>query len=349
MRDFSLWIINLVLSVFFIICVVYLLVSRYSADSNLCLDPSSVTCKDYCPKVVQPLPEVSSPPACPDPSAEICRNKVFSARGVVIGELSREGVEKLCTKHLTFDVCKDIKKFTGLSDDEVMNRMQRKNNFHFTGEHLFWNPQSKSELSWYYSTSVSYLFANSLHEPRGLRALEKGIHEPVLDYSGGVGNTVLHLVEDLNMTCQYFGIGLVEKAFAEYRFRSRGHLADSGSGKPKVEIKSPWAANTDWNFDPILGGLPGDSSLGSIIATDVLEHIPNYERVVQRMVDSIRVGGVIVESTPFGKPTGNADDLRIHVSDGGITMEQAMGSRMKKDTDKTSPRSKRSWWVKIKE
>ena len=42
----------------------------------------------------------------------------------------------------------------------------RKGRFHFEGEHAFWNPQSRSELAWYYATSVDYLFANSLHGVR---------------------------------------------------------------------------------------------------------------------------------------------------------------------------------------
>ena len=101
-----------------------------------------------------------------------------------------------------------------------------------------------------------------------------------------------------------------------------------------------------WNvflfkFDPINAALPRDGSLGSIIAMDVLEHIPNYHIVVKAMVESIRVGGAIVEQSPFESPLSDdneGEDLRVHVGDGGIPMEEAMGPTMKKEGPK---------WIKI--
>ena len=67
------------------------------------------------------------------------------------------------------------------------------------------------------------------------------------------------------------------------------------------------------------------------MAIDVLEHIPEYHKVVKNMVDSLRIGGVIIEQPPFSKALKKkAVDVRVHVSDGGVTMEQAMGPRMKR-------------------
>ena len=41
---------------------------------------------------------------------------------------------------------------------------------------------------------------------------------PVLDFSGGVGNTVIMLAS-AGIPCVYFGIGMMEFAFAKYRIR----------------------------------------------------------------------------------------------------------------------------------
>jgi SAM-dependent methyltransferase len=189
---------------------------------------------------------------------------------------------------------------------------------------LFWNPQSSTELAWYYSSSVNYLFANALHpvDSRVVKAsLKKELHEPVLDYSSGVGNNIIYLAER-GFQCQYFGIGIMEKAFSEYRFRKRGYLE-----KGIVEIKHPFV---DGKFDPVQSVLPRDESLGAILALDVLEHIPNYHTVVEAMVESLKVGGVLIESSPFGRPVKGVD-TRVHVGDGGISMTQAMGPRMQRN------------------
>ena len=152
------------------------------------------------------------------------------------------------------------------------------------------------------------------------------LDDPVLDYSGGTGNNAIYLAKK-GLRVQYFGIGMAEKAFARYRVERNG-LQDL------VEFKEPYTRRTGYTFDPINGPLPQDGSLGSILAMDVREHIPNYHKVVEKMVVSIRVGGLIIEHSPFGSEQESSDqgepDLRVHVSTGGISMEEAMGPRMKK-------------------
>jgi hypothetical protein len=230
-------------------------------------------------------------------------------------------VQRFCNHSLTFDVCRDLADFTGLSATELHVRLRRVGRFHFEGEHAFWNPQSSSELAWYYATSVDYLFANAVH-PANAMMLEYVVAqrlEPILDYSGGVGNNVLYLAQQHGLKVQYFGIGLMERAFAEFRIRRRGL-------DQNVSFATPYSAATKWTFDPVQAPLPRDESLGAILAMDVLEHIPNYHLVVAAMVESIRVGGVIVEITPFGTSSENE---AVHLSNGGIGMAQAMGPRMK--------------------
>ena len=62
---------------------------------------------------------------------------------------------------------------------------------------------------------------------------------------------------------------MAEYHFAQYRIMKHG-LED------KVKFIKPFAQKTGFTFDPIGGPLPQDGSLGSILAMDVLEHIPNY-------------------------------------------------------------------------
>jgi len=260
-------------------------------------------------------------------TADYCRTNIFRGNDQGgLGTISPDSVKKVCNHHASFQVCDDLISFTGLSTQEFDQRMERHSNFHFEGEHLFWNPKSATELTWYYTTSVDYLFANSLHVAFGpwFKGLTKE-HEPILDYSGGVGNNVLKLA-GMGIKTQYFGIGQMEKSFAEYRFEKRGYL-QSGL----VEIKTPWSEASRWKFDPIVGVLPRNGSLGAILAIDVLEHIPNYQNVAIAIVDSLRMGGILIENTPFARARiGDKDqDLRVHVSDGGIPMEKALGSRMK--------------------
>lgn len=265
---------------------------------------------------------------------QFCREKVFTTVQQPVQDVV---LENTCNNPATFrfNVCHDLADFTGMAMDEVVIRLARMKQFHFEEEHLFWNPLSSSQLAWYYSTSQSYLFANAIHGARTvvLNLLQKDVHEPVLDYSGGVGNSVLYLAMERGMKCQYFGIGMIEKSFAQFRVAKRGleHM---------ITFLHPWSKNSAWKFDP-LQALPKDGSLGAILADDVLEHIPNYHHAVAAMVDSLKVGGVIIENTPFAPLPVPGADTRIHVHNGGISMAQAMGRRM-------VFREKEGYWEKLR-
>ena len=58
------------------------------------------------------------------------------------------------------------------------------------------------------------------------------------------------------------------------------------------------------------------------------------------MVDSLKIGGVIIENSPFAPTQIAGADTRIHVHNGGISMAQAMGSRM-------VYREKEGYWEKV--
>lgn len=260
-----------------------------------------------------------------EPTLENCRLVFSTQHQGGLGETSLSTIQEHCSNSLLFNVCEDLQDFTGLNNSEFNERMERKGRFHFEGEHLFWNPTSKTELAWYYATSVNYLFANAIHPAVSnmLRHVENKTYEPILDYSGGVGNNILYLAKK-EIKVQYFGIGMAEYAFARYRVEKHGV-------EEYVEFKHPYSAGTGFKFNPIDAPLPRDCSLGSILAMDVLEHIPEYHNVVRAMVESLRMGGIIVENTPFGRNDlkDGEEDLRVHLA-ASMPMEEAMGLRMKK-------------------
>ena len=287
------------------------------------LRPASAECP-VCPECrgcsTDQQPDPPAVAALAPLSVDQCRD-VFGTKGQGgIGVLKNLD---FCDHRNSFQVCEDLRDFTGLAQDELENRLRRQGRFHFEGEHAFWNPQTATELAWYYSTSVDYLFANAAHSLVPIVRKLNLTHAPVLDFSGGVGNHALYLASE-GIQTHYFGIGMMEYNFAEYRIRKRGL-------EQFVDFIKPFTAATNWTFDPVHAALPGDASLGAILAIDVLEHIPEYHKVVKVMVDSLRVGGIIMEQSPFSGALQDGDlDVRVHVSNGGVSLEEAMGVRMKK-------------------
>lgn len=90
-----------------------------------------------------------------------------------MGEVDADVLQQSLRSGDRFDVLSDLMGFTGLTRDEIMPRLRRQGRFHYAAEHAFWNPSSNTELTWFYRTSVDYLFglawyahARSLHTSR---------------------------------------------------------------------------------------------------------------------------------------------------------------------------------------
>jgi|EP00900_Chrysochromulina_parva_P005644 SAM-dependent methyltransferase len=236
-----------------------------------------------------------------------------------------------------FDVLNDLVGFTGMQPNEILPRLRRQGRFHYAAEHAFWDPSSSRELAWYYRSSVDYLFGLAWHgvEPllRG-RAKHKHLRAegPILEFSPGVANNGLYLAMNARVPYVYAGLSVLEASFAQYRAARRG------LGPDRFRVLPPYDVSGDWKLDPLAAFKPSSplhGKIGTILAFDVLEHVPHFERTVAAMVAALRPGGLLVEQSPFeeGDEAGvhehNGTDTRLHTSRHGVTMAQAMGPTMK--------------------
>lgn len=261
--------------------------------------------------------------------SKACRDELVSRRSGTGTPFKTMSMFK--NKYL-FNVTEDLKRYTGLSDSDLARRLTRRGSLHFAAEHAFWEPTNPAELRWYYLHSVSYLFANAAHATNPLCFLLSPEHGPVLDFSGGVGNNVLYLAQK-GVQVTYTGIGQFEFMFTRHRVRQR-------SLEHKVEFAEPY--NAAFELDP-LASLHKPQAYGCIMAFDVLEHIPHFERTVAAMVAALRPGGMLCESSPFAEKSG---ENAIHVTNGGISMQDAMGRQMRQiqfGYRKTSEGAQRCW------
>ena len=159
-----------------------------------------------------------------------------------------------------FHVLDDLQAFTGLSKSEVMERLRRVGIFHYSAEHSFWNPSSSTELTWFYRSSIDYIFGLAWHgvEPL-LRGRMKHRHllaeGPILELAPGAGNNGLYLAMQAKVPYMYAGISLIETSFAQFRAAKRG------LGPDRFRIIPPY---TNWTLDPLAAFRPGTPHHGQV-------------------------------------------------------------------------------------
>ncbi len=194
--------------------------------------------------------------------------------------------EYLCDEE-HFHVLDDLVDFTGLDVDEVAFRVMKKYPTRcaargwFFEEWDYHDPSSQREIDWFYKCASSYLFSSARKvywEP-----LEKFLnpkeHKVILDYGCGIGTNVLGFMGRGFNCVVYYDISILQQKFVEFRVAKRGGHALS------------W---TDaWSDD--------HPTYCAITLHDVLEHVPGYERLLVRLIDLLRPGGIIVERSAFGE------------------------------------------------
>ncbi len=239
------------------------------------------------------------------------------------------------THPLLHGVYGDLLAYTAMNQTELFARLRRLRQHHFVVEHRFINPRSAREATEFYRHSVGYLWGNSLHRAMNLNVYPLTPADgPVLEYCGGVGNTCLALAKR-GIKCIYFGIGIPEFEFAQFRAKRHGleHM---------ITFVKPYVDNGDGlEFDPIRSlqlGTTVPEQVGAVFALDVFEHIPDYQHTAAHLVSLIRDGGMLFEATAFdGASTSDTD---IHLR-GKVSLTTALRGMVRKGAVGNS-----NMWVK---
>ncbi|MGB2879523.1 MAG: methyltransferase domain-containing protein, partial [Candidatus Omnitrophota bacterium] len=204
-------------------------------------------------------------------------------------------------------VIDDLLIFTGLSREHLYDRLIRKPRTmtHYRSEFKWHAPKDINELAWFYRCSYSHLFCNASHPYwTKLDFLAPDVGR-VLDYAAGVGNNVIELAER-GFEVDYLEINIIQEAFTRFRAGRRG-LKNLNFISPVVNGK----------LDPI-GCIK--STYGAIILQDILEHVPDYQVLLSHLIDHLKLGGYIIESSPLEE---GKDEIDIHLKQ-TVPIETAM-------------------------
>jgi 2-polyprenyl-3-methyl-5-hydroxy-6-metoxy-1,4-benzoquinol methylase len=181
----------------------------------------------------------------------------------------------------------DLEEFTGLSRDEVLAYLERREGRRNSDEFAWLDPTSESEYAWFYRGSRSYLFAVDDAWDRALELAKPGMR--CLDFGGGCGRNALGLAA-LGCEAFYVDIGLQTSAFVAFRARKRGL---------DVTVIDPMVADGDrWRCDTAeavrrVGGFD------LIVCDNVFEHVHDYHLVLRKLCAGLAPGGRVLERTPF--------------------------------------------------
>lgn len=187
----------------------------------------------------------------------------------------------------------DLVAYTGLSFDEVCERVVAcpGQQIHYAEEYKWESPGSPNALNWFYRSCRNYLFANASRPVwPAIEFLNSGTHPRVIDFGGGIGQNTIELIKR-GFDVTYFDISIIETDFVKFRVKNRGF---------EVKVIEPYF-NGRFNFFECI-----QPSFDAILLQDVLEHIPKYVQVLEKLSGCLVPGGFIVEYSPFnGKYQGD--------------------------------------------
>ncbi|MGB2879123.1 MAG: methyltransferase domain-containing protein, partial [Candidatus Omnitrophota bacterium] len=226
---------------------------------------------------------------------------VFSFRNLRIIVLDDwvldEGLpEKMVSDPGYNSVIDDLLVFTGLSREHLYDRLVRKPRTmtHYRSEFKWHAPKDINELAWFYRCSYSHLFCNASHPYwTKLDFLTPDVGR-VLDYAAGVGNNVIELATR-GFEVDYLEINIIQEAFTRSRAERRG--------LENINFISPIVAG---KVDPIKCI---KNMYGAIVLQDILEHVPDYQVLLGYLIDHLKPGGFIIESSRLEEGT---DEIGIH-------------------------------------
>ena len=167
----------------------------------------------------------------------------------------------------------DLVEFTGMSITDVTSAIERKGWSNTRQDFSNMNPQSPGEVIWFNKTNRTFLFECAIHPP--WEALTEELPGPILDYGAGLGTDCIWLYS-LDNIVYYYDINMPCIEFFKWRCKKYGFDIQA--------VTNPWV---------------DDSAYGTIIFRDVLEHIHNYEEVLNRADERLYEGGVLFVQAPF--------------------------------------------------
>lgn len=181
----------------------------------------------------------------------------------------------------------DLCAYTGLPPEAVDRYFRREKGFRIRNEFDAVRPRSEAELRWFYRSCRTYVFSTACDAPwdKLLSFARPGMR--ALDYGGGAGVNALALARR-GCSVTYIDLGVLASDFA--RFRARRH------GLP-IRVIEPFVESGGAPILDPVEAVGGEYDL--IVLKDTLEHIPDYERTLRRLIGRLAPGGLILENTPF--------------------------------------------------
>jgi 2-polyprenyl-3-methyl-5-hydroxy-6-metoxy-1,4-benzoquinol methylase len=178
---------------------------------------------------------------------------------------------------------KNLRDFTGLNENTFNNIVSRKGDIPgHKKEWKFWDPKTADEINWYYYSSRSYVFANSIHvfPKQAYDYIDE--KSSVLDFGGGAGHISVALSKNKQCKVHYFDIGIIQREFVKYM---------SEKNNLNIEVVDMR------NFYPVFSNC---KNMDYVVSYDVFEHIPDYRKVLKDVSNCIKIGGEFVVNAPFG-------------------------------------------------
>ena len=190
-------------------------------------------------------------------------------------------------RSLREDDVEDLMEFAGLRREQIAGYLQRSSGRRYSDELDWLRPASAEEYAWFYRGSRTYLFCVGDAWERAVELVRPGWR--TLDFGGGGGRNTLALAAK-GADAYYIDIGILNAAFVAFRARKRGLRVTVID--PLIETDGRWEVDTAEAARRV-----GDFDL--IVCDNVLEHVPDYPRVLAKLAAALKPTGWILECTPW--------------------------------------------------
>jgi len=190
-----------------------------------------------------------------------------------------------------------------LKEDPIATAINVGNSFYLVAEE--WEkilPTTPEEITAFYRQCRAYLW-NLVFSNYGIghqAMLRRSVHclvkpkDRVLDLGAGIGSTLLHLASS-RACCTHADVGGVLFDYARWRYERSGLLAGANAYQ-MVEMGPSYLGRAS---DPLAYRL-----FDVVVCTEVVEHVPEPEKLVEYIAGHLRIGGKLVCSVSFDDDHG---------------------------------------------